>query len=223
VNISDTTRLLARIKALHPPFDADSEAALATWAEALAIRGVTSLPDAERAVALYYSDPNTTNPWIKPGDVVRIVRTLRRDRGTGVSGVLPNADPQNAIGYTREVQALEQAAADGRLDPEAYAASGRTLSGAPALTAAADRRALTAGPDGSAPVEVGRRLALAAPRVTRRVPTVNPAVEGGERPLAATAPTRALTGRELAVIEAERERQLAALAAMAAGEVPGDA
>lgn len=164
-----------------------------------------------------------TQEFISPSAIVAKVKAMRRDRLAGVDDVLPNADPDDPAGYRAEIRALVQAQGSGSLDPGAYAASGQTLSGAPALTTAADRRALTAGPDGSEPVQIGRRLALAAPRVTRRVPAVNPAVEGGERPPAATAPTLALTGRELAAIEAERERQLAALAAMTTEGVPTDA
>lgn len=164
-----------------------------------------------------------TQEFISPSAIVAKVKAMRRDRLAGVDDVLPNADPDDPAGYRAEIRALVQAQGSGSLDPEVYAASGQTLSGAPALTAAADRRALPAGPGGSTQVEVGRRLALAAPRVTRRVPAVNPAVEGGDRPPAATAPTRALTDRELAAIEAERERQLAALAAMATEGVPTDA
>ena len=90
---SGTMRVLAAIKAGHPPFDA-GDAAIKFWTMALRLGGVTNIEDAIEAVVRHYSTPGA-NPWIIPGDVVGHYRELRRERVKDINDgdLTPDLDP----------------------------------------------------------------------------------------------------------------------------------
>jgi hypothetical protein len=56
-------------------------------------------------------------------------------RLTGIDRVVPNVDPDDVEAWLAERRALIAAVAAGTVDPDAYARSGRTLTGAPAVAA----------------------------------------------------------------------------------------
>jgi hypothetical protein len=94
-------------------------------------------------------------PFIAPSDICAEVGAMRRARlqhSVDADGLLPNVDPDDVASWAIERRAILAAAAAGVLNPEAYTASGQTLSGVPAMNAVtgeprpdAVRRAIAAG------------------------------------------------------------------------------
>ncbi len=129
-----------------------------------------------------------TRDFMRPFDLIKLIRDIRNERIDAIGPMIPNVDPDDVIGFNAEQYALRQAAADGSLDVEAYRAGGITLTGA------RPRRALSASID----EDPERLLSMIETGVTLpRVPIKD--VE------------RARNAAEQAAFERVRAEQLAAL------------
>jgi len=149
-------------------------------------------------------------PFVAPADIIEMVGVIRADRLDRVALPAPNVDPDDARAYQAEMVAIREAIADGRFDADRYAAGGVTLTGVPARRSltVADVPELTSGP---------ADVVAALDGMFRRPPA--PTREDYQEPVSRKArSTRDLTPEQVALEEAERARQLAAMEAlMAAG------
>lgn len=128
--------------------------------------------------------------FIDPADILAEVKAIRRERLEHADRILPDADPDDVQAWLAARRRGIQALADGEAKPPA--------------------------PRPAVPVEP--RLAAALPSVFHRVPRP-PAItaDGGPRP-AKAAPSPTVPDRAAADMEAERRRQLDALAQLVASE-----
>lgn len=154
MNAKETTRLCRIITSLNPAqkFDAETPG---VWHAVLVNIPIGDALDAVKVIA-------QRSPWISTADICAEVGRIRKSRvqaSKAVDELVPNVDPDDPVAFKAERLAIMRAAADGHLDPEAYAASGQTLSGVPA------RRAIGAG--GSADQV---REAIRSTVITRRPP-----------------------------------------------------
>lgn len=82
-----------------------------------------------------------TRDFMRPFDLIKLIREIRSERIDAVGPMIPNVDPDNLAAFNAEQLALRQAAADGTLDADAYRAGGITL------TDVSPRRALASEKD----------------------------------------------------------------------------
>jgi hypothetical protein len=132
VDATETARLCRMIASLSPAtaklFD---EYTPAMWHKVLADIHIKDALEALERVA-------ARTPWIGTAEIcaeVAVIRKARLQASDAADELVPNVDPDDLESYRAERRAIMRAAADGILDPEAYAASGRTLSGVPARKA----------------------------------------------------------------------------------------
>jgi hypothetical protein len=179
------------------------EADVDLWSAALNAAGVASRADAIQAVVGHFAE---SSEWLMPAHVVRGVKAIRKARVAAAEeadGLVPNVDPDDAPAFVAERRAILASAADGTLNAEAYAAGGWTLTGVPPRRPVGDLTRAT-------PEIAGRVKAIAA---TTRVPRAD-LTDGGERPKVQR-PPETVPPDAAAAMEAERDRQLAALERLA--------
>lgn len=182
------------------------EADIILWRAALQVGGVESKQDALQAVAEHFA---MSTDWLMPAHVVTRVKAIRRARVAQIDeadGIVPNVDPDDVPAFQAERRAILAAAADGEFDVEAYQAGGFTLTGAP------PRR--LAGDDFQARELAARVKAIGG---GMRTPHADVKADGGDRPQR-EAPKPTVSADQAAAMEAERNRQLAALEAASQSE-----
>lgn len=154
MNALETAKLCRIITSLNPAQRFDEETPT-VWHAVLVEVALDDALESVKRIA-------RRSPWISAADICAEVRLIRRDRlraSAAADELVPNVDPDDIEAFKAERLAIMRAAADGSLDPEAYAASGRTLTGVP------PRRAIGAG---GTPDDV--RRAIRAGVTTKRIP-----------------------------------------------------
>jgi hypothetical protein len=137
--------------------------------------------------------------FIDPSDIIAEVRRIRNDRLERTEIPAPNVHPDHVADYLTEQTAIRASIADGDFDADVYRGSGLTLTGVPArLAITAAGEPLVERPD------LSRELVGMFHRPEKPLP-----VHYGPRPLA---PVKDIPPEEIARREAERDRQIAALA-----------
>lgn len=131
MNVAEATRLCRLIAACSPAqkFEAETPA---VWAGVLERVRLEDATEAVRQVV-------ASSAWVAPADIIARVRDIRRERLETADGLVPNVDPDDPVGYARELAAITRAAGDGDLDVAAYEAGGVTLTGARPLRALGER------------------------------------------------------------------------------------
>lgn len=115
MRLSEAGELLALIKAYdNRSFNEETSAA---WYDLL---HPYSLTEAKHAVKKHYSE---SRDWLMPADVLRIIKTERRNRLAKVETIVPSrADMTSTAAELATTKALSKAIASGELTPEAYEA-----------------------------------------------------------------------------------------------------
>lgn len=201
MDIDETTRICRLIAGLIPAQRFEEETPL-IWAAVLADVRIEDGFEAVKRLA-------RTHNFIGAKDVLDQVAAIRRARmqaADEADGLVPNVDPDDAAAFLAERRAILAATADGTLNVEAYAAGGWTLTGAP------PRR--LAGEEFQTRELAGRVKAVGS---GMRTPRVDLKTEGGERPPAQKPPPE-VDAASAEAMEAERNRQLAALEAASQSE-----
>lgn len=111
---TETARVLAAIVSYHPAFPV-TESTVAAWAAAFRSTKINRLADAVQAVVDFYADPEITEPWIKPRDIVGRVRAVQKQRTRGITmrevdADLDPDDPQWAPVVNRRWSAIADGA-----------------------------------------------------------------------------------------------------------------
>lgn len=190
MNNTETAKLCAAISQSAPAqrFDDDTPA---FWAVLLAD---VRYQDAREAVVRLLK----RQPFVAPADIVAEVRVIRDDRLDRTELPVPNVDPNDPRAHLDEIRALRTAIADGVYDADAYAKGDITLSGHPV------RPAIGAEVHKPRAVEAAIRSFAAGTRV--------PAPDRADTAPAVDVPAT-VPAEQVNRLEAERARQLAALAA----------
>jgi hypothetical protein len=71
--------------------------------------------DATVAVRQYYA---TTRQWVMPSDVLAGVKRLRAERLARETDQLPTGDPDDVVGYLRDLRQIRRQVADGTIGTE---------------------------------------------------------------------------------------------------------
>jgi hypothetical protein len=196
VDATETARICRLIASLIPAQHFDDQTPL-IWAAVL--EGVRFEDALEGLKALA-----RTHAFISAKDVldqVAVIRKSRMQAAEEADGLVPNVDPDDTSAFLAERRAILAAAADGTLDIASYEAGGWTLTGA------APRR--LAGSQTTVTRELAGRIKTIAE--ASRLPRADLS-DGTERPKA-QAPPREVDAAAADAMEAERDRQLAALEA----------
>ena len=113
MRLTETGELLALISAYdNRNFNKETTAA---WYDLLS---PYTLAEAKHAVKKHYAE---SRDWLMPADVLRIIKTERRNRLARVETIVPSrADMTSAAAELATTKALSKAIASGELTPEAY-------------------------------------------------------------------------------------------------------
>ena len=113
MRLSEAGELLALIKAYdNRSFNEETSAA---WYDLLS---PYTLAEAKHAVKKHYAE---SRDWLMPADVLRIIKTERRNRLARVETIVPSrADMTSTAAELATTKALSKAIASGELTPEAY-------------------------------------------------------------------------------------------------------
>lgn len=113
MRLTETGQLLALISAYdNRNFNEETAAA---WYDLLA---PYTLAEAKHAVKKHYTE---SRDWLMPADVLRIIKTERRNRLAKVETIVPSrADMTGTAAELATTKALSKAIASGELSPEAY-------------------------------------------------------------------------------------------------------
>lgn len=113
MRLTETGALLALISAYdNRNFNEETTAA---WYDLLS---PYTLAEAKHAVKKHYSE---SRDWLMPADVLRIIKTERRNRLAKVETIVPSrADMTDTAAELVTAKALSKAIASGELTPEAY-------------------------------------------------------------------------------------------------------
>lgn len=198
MNTSDILSLFSYIKAVHPPFD-DGDASSMMWRMALTCAGITSLSDAQHAVAMFYSNPDIQDPWIKPGHVIKYVKQIRSQRTSKVETIIPRQNPDDPIKYIEEKKRIVSSIAD------------NTTSTMRAIESQQE----TYIPPSSFFERIKKQTKLDPSKITRHIPPVDIMRDGQEKPRTRyVKPPRQPTQQEIDAAETNRARQLQLLETM---------
>lgn len=124
MNAAETNKLCRVIAGLAPAQKFDDETP-AFWCTVLADVAYADASEAVKRLARRI-------PFIGTADICAEVAALRKARvqaADAADELVPNVDPDDAHAFIAERRAIMQAAADGVLDIETYAAGGFTLTG----------------------------------------------------------------------------------------------
>ena len=115
MRLTETGELLALISAYdNRNFNKETTAA---WYDLLS---PYTLAEAKHAVKKHYAE---SRDWLMPADVLRIIKTERRNRLARVETIVPSrADMTSTAAELATTKALSKAIASGELTPEAYEA-----------------------------------------------------------------------------------------------------
>ena len=115
MRLTETGELLALISAYdNRNFNKETTAA---WYDLLS---PYTLAEAKHAVKKHYAE---SRDWLMPADVLRIIKTERRNRLAKVETIVPSrADMTSTAAELATTKALSKAIASGELTPEAYEA-----------------------------------------------------------------------------------------------------
>lgn len=113
MRLTETGELLALISAYdNRNFNKETTAA---WYDLLS---PYTLAEAKHAVKKHYAE---SRDWLMPSDVLRIIKTERRNRLARVETIVPSrADMTSTAAELATTKALSKAIASGELTPEAY-------------------------------------------------------------------------------------------------------